>query len=216
MGGASKKVGSREPMLRGTLFTMRRKCGKPTCRCVNGETHESPALAFPVAFLLSDAPFRYGDSAIGLLGLAGAAGALCASVAGRLADRGLARIERIGAAASIAGSFGILWLGRSSIVLVIVGVLVLDVGVQGVQVLNQSTVYELVPWARSRINGVYMTTYFIGGALGSAGGAFAYDHRGWRAVCILGAALGLAAVTQAARPEQVESGRPESGNRAET
>ncbi len=125
---------------------MRRKCGKPTCRCVNGETHESPALAFPVAFLLSDAPFRYGDSAIGLLGLAGAAGALCASVAGRLADRGLARIERIGAAASIAGSFGILWLGRSSIVLVIVGVLVLDVGVQGVQVLNQSTVYELVPW----------------------------------------------------------------------
>lgn len=169
-----------------------------------------------VAFLLSDAPFRYGDSAIGLLGLVGAAGALCASVAGRLADRGLARIGRIGAAASIAGSFGILWLGRTSIVLVIVGVLVLDVGVQGVQVLNQSTVYELVPGARSRINGVYMTTYFIGGALGSAGGAFAYDHGGWRAVCILGAALGLAAVTQAVRPEQVESGRPESGNRAET
>ncbi len=195
---------------------MRRKCGKPTCRCVNGETHESPALAFPVAFLLSDAPFRYGDSAIGLLGLAGAAGALCASVAGRLSDRGLARIERIGAAASIAGSFGILWLGRSSIVLAIVGVLVLDVGVQGVQVLNQSTLYELVPGARSRINGVYMTTYFIGGALGSAGGAFAYDHRGWRTVCILGAALGLVALTQAARPEQVESGRPESGNRAET
>lgn len=107
-------------------------------------------------------------------------------------------------------------MGRSSIVLVIVGVLVLDVGVQRVQVLNQSTVYELVPGARSRINGVCMTTHFIGGALGSAGGAFAYDHGGWRAVCILGAALGLAALTQAARPEQVESGRPESGNRAET
>ena len=153
-----------------------------------------------IAFLLSDPPFRYGDSAIGLLGLAGAAGALCATVAGRLADRGLTRIGRIGAAACIAGSFGLLWLGRTSIVLIVIGVLVLDIGVQGVQVLNQSTVYELVPGARSRINGVYMTSYFIGGAAGSAGGAFAFDHGGWRAVCILGVALGAAAVTQAARP----------------
>ncbi len=155
-----------------------------------------------IAFLLSNAPFGYGDSAIGLLGLVGAAGALCATVAGRLADRGLTRIGRIGAAAAIAGSFGLLWLGRTSIVMIVIGVLVLDIGVQGVQVLNQSTVYELVPGARSRINGVYMTTYFIGGALGSSGGAFAFDHGGWRAVCILGAALGLAAVGQAFRPSR--------------
>lgn len=156
-----------------------------------------------IAFLLSDPPFGYGDSAIGLLGLVGAAGALCATVAGRLADRGLTRIGRIGAASSIALSFLILWLGRDSIALVIVGVVVLDVGVQGVQVLNQSTVYELVAGARSRINGVYMTTYFVGGALGSAGGAYAFDHGGWRAVCVLGGVLGLLAVTQAARPARV-------------
>lgn len=43
----SKNMGSDEPMLRGTLFTLRRKCGKPTCRCADGEAHESPALAFP-------------------------------------------------------------------------------------------------------------------------------------------------------------------------
>jgi predicted MFS family arabinose efflux permease len=166
-----------------------------------------------IAFLLSDAPFGYGDSAIGLLGLVGAAGALCATVAGRLADRGLTRVGRIGASSSIAVSFLLLWLGRESIALVIVGVIVLDVGVQGVQVLNQSTVYELVPGARSRINGVYMTTYFIGGALGSAGGAFAFDHGGWRAVCILGAVLGLAAITQAARPARPSGARV---HRAET
>ena len=153
-----------------------------------------------IAFLLSDPPFGYGDSAIGLLGLVGAAGALCATVAGRLADRGLTRIGRIGASSSIAVSFLILWLGRDSIAMLIVGVIVLDVGVQGVQVLNQSTVYELVAGARSRINGVYMTAYFVGGALGSAGGAFAFDHGGWRAVCILGGVLGLLAITQAARP----------------
>ena len=168
-----------------------------------------------IAFLLSDAPFRYGDSAIGLLGLAGAAGALCATVAGRLADRGLTRIGRIGAAAAIAGSFGLLWLGRTSIVMIVIGVLVLDIGVQGVQVLNQSTVYELVPGARSRINGVYMTTYFIGGALGSAGGAFAFEHGGWRAVCILGAALGLAAVGQAFRPSRPSRPAVATGNVAD-
>lgn len=37
----------REPMLRGVLFTLRRKCGKPNCRCADGELHESPALAYP-------------------------------------------------------------------------------------------------------------------------------------------------------------------------
>lgn len=162
-----------------------------------------------IAFLLSEQPFDYSDSTIGLLGLVGAAGALCATVAGRLADRGKANIGRVMAAASIVASFGLLWLGRTSIVLIVIGVLVLDVGVQGVQVLNQSTVYELVPGARSRINGVYMTAYFIGGALGSAGGAFAYEHGGWSSVCILGAMLGTLAVGLASRrvqPTLVASG----------
>ena len=40
--------GEREPMLRGVLFTLRRKCGKPSCRCAEGELHESPALTYPV------------------------------------------------------------------------------------------------------------------------------------------------------------------------
>ena len=36
-------------MVRGTLFTLRRRCGKPTCRCASGDAHESPALAYPEA-----------------------------------------------------------------------------------------------------------------------------------------------------------------------
>jgi predicted MFS family arabinose efflux permease len=165
-----------------------------------------------IAFLMSDPPFDYGDAAIGLLGLAGAAGALCASAAGRLADRGMARVGRIAMSATIVISFGVLWLGRSSIVVIIVGVIVLDIGVQGTHVLNQTVVYELVPGARSRINGVYMTSYFVGGAIGSSAGAFAFDHGGWKAVCVLGAVLGALAVAQAAR-------RPRAarlGNTAET
>ena len=153
-----------------------------------------------IAFHLSAEPFDYGDSAIGLLGLVGAAGALCATVAGRLADRGHATIGRVAAATSITSSFGVLWLGRTSIAVIIVGVLVLDIGVHGVQVLNQSKIYELIPGARSRINGVYMTVYFTGGALGSAAGAFAFDHGGWRNVCILGGVMGAVAIGVASIP----------------
>ncbi|MCU1497876.1 MAG: transporter [Acidimicrobiales bacterium] len=147
-----------------------------------------------IAFHLGEAPFGYGDGAIGLLGLAGAAGALCALAAGRLADRGLAKPARVAMAVVVAASFGALWLGRGSIVAIVLGVLLLDIGVQGVQVLNQTVIYELAPEARSRITSAYMTLYFAGGALGSAAGAVAYDAGGWARVCQLGAALGTAAV----------------------
>jgi predicted MFS family arabinose efflux permease len=156
-----------------------------------------------IAFRLADAPFEYSDSAIGLLGLVGAAGAVAASAAGRLADRGLTRGGRLVSGGLLAASFAVLWLGRDSIAWIVVGVVVLDLGVQGTHILNQSTIYEIAPDARSRINAVYMTSYFVGGALGSAAGAFVYDQRGWGAVCILGAALGIAAVGIAARRPRV-------------
>lgn len=151
-----------------------------------------------ISFHLAAAPFGWGDGAIGLLGLVGAAGALCATGAGRLADRGLAQPGRVGAAVAVAASFGLLWTGRHSVVAIVVGVVVLDVGVQGVQVLNQTVIYELAPEARSRITAAYMTAYFAGGALGSAVGASAYDGGGWGRACALGAGLGVAAFVVAA------------------
>jgi predicted MFS family arabinose efflux permease len=152
-----------------------------------------------IAFLLADPPFGYADSTIGLLGLVGAAGALAASGAGRLADRGHTRSGRLVSGVLLAASFAILWLGRDSIAWIVIGVIVLDLGVQGTHILNQSTIYEIAPDARSRINAVYMTSYFVGGALGSAAGAFVYDRRGWGAVCVLGAVLGLLGIGVAAR-----------------
>ncbi|HEX7133141.1 MAG TPA: MFS transporter [Iamia sp.] len=147
-----------------------------------------------VSFHLAAAPFDWGDGAIGLLGLVGAAGALCATLAGRLADRGHAAPSRIGAALAVVASFGLLWAGQSSVAAIVAGVVVLDVGVQGIQVLNQTIIYELAPEARSRITSAYMTVYFVGGALGSAVGAAAYDAGGWGRACALGLALGTAAV----------------------
>ena len=92
--------------------------------------------------------------------------------------------------ATLAMSFAVLWFGRSSIVWIVVGVILLDVGVQGTQVLNQSVIYGLSPSAQSRVNSVYMTTYFVGGAGGSAVAGAAYDRGGWGSVCILGASMG--------------------------
>jgi predicted MFS family arabinose efflux permease len=147
-----------------------------------------------LAFLLTGPPYRYSTTVIGLFGLIGAAGALSASGAGRLADSGHKRSATGALAAAIAVSFGVLWLGRDSLGALIVGIVVLDIGVQGLHVLNQHTIYGLEPEARSRLNGAYMTSYFIGGASGSALASSLYSSHGWAAVCVLGAGIGVLAL----------------------
>jgi len=156
-----------------------------------------------MAFVLSGPPYHYGTTAIGLFGLVGAAGALCANVAGRWTDRGLTRTTTLAFAALVLLSFLPLWLGRTDLAMMIVGVLALDVGVQGLQVTNQSIIYRLAPEARSRINSAYMVCYFAGGALGSAAATRLYGSHRWAGVCLLGAAIGTAAVVLAV----LDSGR---------
>lgn len=144
------------------------------------------------AFLLAGPPYHYAAITIGLFGLVGAAGALSASAAGRLVSRVPLGPLTGSALGLIAASFALLWAGGHSLPLLITGIVVLDIGVQGLQVLNQNTIYALAPTARSTINGVYMTVYFLGGAAGSAAAAAAWSASGWTAVCILGAAIPIA------------------------
>jgi predicted MFS family arabinose efflux permease len=150
-----------------------------------------------MAFVLSGSPYHYGVATIGLFGLVGAAGALCANLAGRWADSGRTRSTTLAFAALVAVSFAFLWLGGHDLAMMIVGILVLDVGVQGLQVTNQSIIYRLAPDARSRINSAYMVCYFVGGALGSAAASWLYGSHGWAGVCLLGAGIGTAAVVLA-------------------
>jgi predicted MFS family arabinose efflux permease len=77
----------------------------------------------------------------------------------------------------------------------IAGVILLDLGVQAGHVANQTRIYALIPEARSRLNTVYMVTYFLGGALGSALGAWGWNHWKWQGVCAAGAAQLLIALT---------------------
>jgi predicted MFS family arabinose efflux permease len=148
-----------------------------------------------VAFLLKGAPYHYSNTVIGLFGLVGAAGAVAANGAGRLADRGHTYAATLGFSAAMAVAFAVLVAGRSSLPALIVGILVLDAGSNGLHVLNQHTNYSLptAPDARSRINAVYMTSFFLGGAAGSAASTAVYSHAGWTGVCVLGAGSGAVA-----------------------
>jgi predicted MFS family arabinose efflux permease len=143
-----------------------------------------------LAFLLSGSPYHYSNGVIGLFGLVGAAGVLAANLAGKLADADRAKASTIVAGVLLVGSFGLLWFGRTSLAALLIGILVLDVGTQGMQITNQTIIYALRPDARSRINSAYMVCYFVGGAVGSIAAGSVYATGGWSAVCVLGAGLG--------------------------
>ncbi|WP_235426993.1 MFS transporter [Cohnella kolymensis] len=120
-------------------------------------------------------------------------GASAASVIGRLADRASpTRMVGFMIAAAIL-SYVCFWLAGSWLVGLVVGVVLLDLGVQGAQVSNQARVYALIPEARSRLNTVYMVSVFIGGAIGSSIGAYSWVRWGWNGTCIAGGAMTLAA-----------------------
>ena len=147
-----------------------------------------------LAFLLAGPPFHYGNAVIGLFGLAGVAGALTATVAGRLADRGHgARISTVTIVLLI-GSWAILVAGRDSALVLIVGIAVLDLAAQGLHISNQSAIYALDPAARSRLTTAYMVSYFLGGAVFSALASALYASGGWSAVCGLGAGAAVLAL----------------------
>jgi predicted MFS family arabinose efflux permease len=146
-----------------------------------------------IAFLLAGAPYHYSDEVIGLFGLVGAAGALCATFAGRLADQGRSGLATSVFCVLIAVSFGPIAAGSTSVWWLIVGIVLLDIGVQGLQVTNQSIIYAVAPHARSRITSAYMVCYFTGGALGSALAGTVYGSAGWSGICWLGVGIGAAA-----------------------
>jgi predicted MFS family arabinose efflux permease len=141
-----------------------------------------------ISFLLAGPPYGYSEAVIGLFSLAGLAGAGVATFAGRLADRGRVLSGTRTAAVAVLAGWGLLALGDSSLVALIAGIIVFDLGIQATQILNQSVIFQLRPGARSRLNTAYMTCYFAGAVSGSAGASLAWERGGWGAVCAAGAA----------------------------
>lgn len=147
-----------------------------------------------LAFFLETPPYHYGSGVAGLFGLVGVAGALMASFVGRLADRIPPRWITGVCLAILLLSYGVLWLTGSWLWGLTLGVVLLDLGVQGAHISNQTRVYALVPEARSRLNTVYIVSYFLGGAAGSALSALAWSAFGWNGVCALGSGFAGAAL----------------------
>lgn len=148
-----------------------------------------------LAFVLH-AHYGLGAGVAGSFGLIGAAGALVAPFAGRMGDRLGARAVVTVAGAVLTGSYLWLWLAETAplhlavhIAALVVGVVVLDVGAQMMQVGNQTRIFSLDQDARSRINTVYMTMYFSGGAVGSALATWTWSRWGWNGVCSLALSL---------------------------
>jgi predicted MFS family arabinose efflux permease len=130
----------------------------------------------------------------GLFGLLGVAGATSAPLAGYLTDRrGAGATVAVGTVAT-ATAFAVFMLVGSSLAMLALGVILLDVGIQAAMNGNQSTVLSLAPQATSRTNTIYMVSYFIGGALGSYTGALAWHHFGRAATTAVGLLDSCAAV----------------------
>ncbi len=134
---------------------------------------------------------------IALFALAGVAGAIASPIAGRLADRGHSRGATAFAMLLAAASFLITHIAApgstTGLGLLVFAGIALDFGVTTNLVVGQRAIFALGPEVRSRLNGLYMATFFAGGAMGSAAGAWAYAQGGWAWTSMLGVALPLAA-----------------------
>ncbi|GAA4318800.1 MFS transporter [Compostibacter hankyongensis] len=139
-----------------------------------------------LAFFLEAPPYRYSLSVIGLFGVIGTGGALVSPYIGRITDRsGPFKPMRIGVVLMLLG-YAVLFAGTLSVWVVVAGVVLLDVGLQAAHVPNHARNYSLLPEARTRLNTIYMSSFFLGGTLGSSLGSVAWNWKGWPGVCITG------------------------------
>jgi predicted MFS family arabinose efflux permease len=147
-----------------------------------------------LTFLLSGPPFGYRVSTIGLFGLVGLVGAVAAQRAGRLHDRGWSLPATGLGWVLVVVAFALAALGGRSVVLVVVAILLLDVAVQGINILNQTRMFQVSAEARSRLNTAFVTNNFLFGALGSVLASVLWSAGGWVAVTTCGAVLAALAL----------------------
>lgn len=148
--------------------------------------------------LLAGPAFHLSQGGIALFALAGVAGAVAAPIAGRMADRGWTRIATIFAMLAVATAFLLTQLAplgsTLSLSLLVCAAILLDFGVSANLTLGQRAIFALGAEVRSRLNGIYMATFFLGGAIGSAVGGWAYAQGGWSLASWFGFGLPIAAL----------------------
>ena len=147
-----------------------------------------------LVFLLKQPQFNEGSAAAGSFGLVGAFGALAAGLMGRLSDKMNSYKLSGYTLLLVLISFIIFYFSSHSIAGLVIGVIVLDMGVQATHISNQSIIFSLIPEARNRLNTVYMVSYFVGGASGTWLASQLWKAYQWNGVCAIGATLAVVAL----------------------
>ena len=166
-----------------------------------------------VPLFLAGPVFHLSQGGIALFALAGVAGAVAAPIAGRVADRGWSKAATGLAMAAVAVAFLMDKVDLSNtslrLALLVAAAILLDFGVSANMTLGQQAIFRLGAEHRGRLNGLYMATFFIGGAIGSAVGGLLYNRGGWSLTTTAGLVLPVVGLlyfaTDRARPQPVPS-----------
>lgn len=147
-----------------------------------------------LSFKMAQAPFYADSDVVGFLGLCGIAGALTASSVGKhVRTVGVRRFNFIGCALMLLAWASVLFLGDTYVGL-IAGVIIIDIGMQCIQLSNQASMFEVCPGASNRVNTIFMTTYFAGGSLGTFLAGTGWHAASWTGVVSVGVCLTLASL----------------------
>jgi len=146
-----------------------------------------------LVFLMEDS-FGYGSDVAGGFGLFGVIGAVAATVVGKMNDKVSKNKLILYAVLLMLVSWGIFFFSATSLIGLIAGVILVDLAFQALHITNQNIIFSKNPEARNRVNTIYMVGFFVGGALGTVLGAYAYENFGWHGVAGLGIVLTVAIV----------------------
>lgn len=149
------------------------------------------AFWMAIVFHLEQAPFNAGSAVAGSFGLIGIVGALMAGFIGKIAGRvSYFKLTSILILVFLL-SWGVFGTAGYTYIGLMLGVVILDAAMQGVQIMNQSSIFSIKPEANNRLNTVYMTIYFIGGAVGTYSAGIAWQYLQWTGVVLIGTSFGL-------------------------
>lgn len=142
-----------------------------------------------LAFKMGQAPFFAGSDVVGMLGLCGIAGALSASLVGKYVKKVGVRRFNFWGCGLILLAWLLLYVGGNYYISIVAGIVIIDIGMQCIQLSNQSSIFVLCPAASNRVNTIFMTTYFVGGSLGTFLSGTAWQLFGWAGTACVGVVL---------------------------
>jgi predicted MFS family arabinose efflux permease len=147
-----------------------------------------------VCRLLARAPYGFGSDAVGAFGFLGIVGLLASPAIGKATDRLTPRLALIGGPLTLLAAFLFVAGAAHHLILLIAAIVLTDLGNRIGLIANQTRIYAPSSEARSRLNTVFMTNYFLGGAAGAAAAALAAEYFGWLGLSIAGAGFAVLAL----------------------